>query len=115
MPAKKDSKTRSDAAKKADRAAKKEAIAERKAKAKAEAAKTKDALAPIRNRVLSLVQEYETNAPFEHARRMDKLLHDSLRAIEIGCQEAEKDLAKIAGGEGPCRPSLLRQRLNDLL
>jgi len=38
-----------------------------------------------------------------------------LRAIEIGCQEAEKDLAKIAAGESPCRPSVLRQRLNDLL
>ena len=115
MPAKKAKKTSAEAAKKAARNAKKEAITERKAKAKVEANKTKDALAPIRSRILALVQEYESDAPFEHARRMDKLLHDALRAIEVGCQEAEKDLAKINSGEGPCRPSLLRQRLNDML
>ncbi|HIG53102.1 MAG TPA: hypothetical protein EYG11_07080 [Candidatus Latescibacteria bacterium] len=115
MTPSKKAETAAEEAKKAARAAKKEAIAERKAKAKVEASKTKDALAPTRNRVLALVQEYESDAPFEHARRMDKLLHDALRAIEIGCQEAEKDLAKISAGEAPCRPSVLRQRLNDLL
>lgn len=115
MTESKKAKAAADALKKEERSAKKEAIAERKAKAKIEANKTKEAFAPLRNRVLTLVQEYENHASFEHARRMDKLLHDFLRAIEIGCQEAEKDLAKISAGEGPCRPSILRQRLNDLL
>ena len=91
------------------------AKAELKAKAKAEANKTVEALTPLRNRVQTFIQEYENCASFEHARRMDKLLHVLLRAVEIGCQEAEKDLARISGGERPCQPSVLRKRLYDLI
>ena len=95
--------------------AKREAKAEQKAKAKAEADKTKEVLTPLRNRVQALIQEYEDCASFEHARRMDKLLHSLMRAVEIGFQEAEKDLARISEGERPCQPSVLRQRLTDFL
>ena len=101
--------------KKAVDVAKKEARAEQKTKAKLEAEKTKEALEPLRIRMRELVVEYENSASFEHVRRMDKLLHSLLRSVEIGCQEAEKDLAKIAAGDSPCRPSVLRQRLSDFL
>ena len=95
--------------------AKKEAKAEQRAKAKIEAEKTTEALDPLRIRMRELVAEYENSASFEHARRMDKLLHGLLRSVEIGCQEAEKDLAQISLGERPLRPSVLRQRLSDFL
>ena len=101
--------------KKAASIAKKEARAGLKAKAKAEANKTKEAIAPLRARVQTLIQEYESTASFEHARRMDKLLHALLMVVEIGCQESEKDLARISEGERPCQPSVLRQRLYDHL
>ena len=97
------------------RAAKREARAELKAKASIEARKTKEALIPLSNRIQALIEEYERGASFEHARRMGKLLHGHLRAVEIACQEAETDLARIAGGERPCQPSALRQRLSDFL
>ncbi len=99
----------------AEAKAKRDAKAEAKAKAKVEAGKTQEMLTPLRNRVQALVREYELCASFEHARRMDKLLHSLLRAVEIGFQEADRDLARIAEGEKPCQPSLLRQRLNDFL
>ena len=99
----------------AEAVAKREAKAELKAKAGIEANKTKEALVPLRNRLQAFIQEYEACASFEHARRMDKLLHALLRAVEIGCEEAEKDLAHISKGERPCQPSVLRKRLNDLL
>jgi hypothetical protein len=101
--------------KQTEKSAKREARAELKAKAKIEANKTQEALLPLRNRMQTLIREYENGAYFEHTRRMDKLLHGLLRAIEVGCQEAEKDLARISAGEGPCQPSALRQRLTDLL
>lgn len=103
------------AKRKAAGVAKREARAELKARAKGEASKTKKALTPLRNRAQALIQEYEDGASFEHARRMDKLLHGLLRVVEIGFQESEKDLARIAEGEVPCQPSVLRQRLSDLL
>ena len=115
MTEKKDTEAEAKVKRKAAGIAKREAKAELKAKAKIEANKTKEALPPLRNRVQELIQEYESCASFEHARRMDKLLHGLLRVVEIGFQEAEKDLARISEGERPCQPSVLRQRLNDLL
>jgi hypothetical protein len=111
----KDNEAEAKAQRKAAGIAKREARAELKAKAKVEANKTKEALTPLRNRVQGLIEDYEHTATFEHARRMDKLLHGLLRAVEIGCQEAQKDLARISEGEQPCQPSVLRQRLDDLL
>ena len=102
-------------AKAEQRAAKREARAELKARATAEARKTREALVPLSNRIQVLVQEYEDCASFDHARRMSKLLHGFLRAVEIACQEAEKDLARISDGESPCQPSVVRQRLSDFL
>ena len=115
MTKSKDIEAEARAKRKAAGTAKREAKVELKAKAKVEANKTKEALTPLRNRIQVLIQEYENCASFEHARRMDKLLHGLLRAVEIGCQEAEKDLARISEGEKPCQPSVLRQRLNDFL
>jgi hypothetical protein len=115
MTEKEDKTTKASEKRRAAGIAKREARAELKAKVKAEANKTTDALAPLRNRVQTFVQEYESCASFEHARRMDKLLHVLLRAVEIGCQEAEKDLARISEGERPCQPSVLRKRLYDLI
>ena len=115
MAKSKNTKAEAKAKRKAAGTAKREAKAELKAKAKIEANKTKEMLTPLRNRVQALIQEYEDCASFEHARRMDKLLHSLLRAVEIGFQEAEKDLARISEGERPCQPSVLRQRLSDFL
>ena len=88
---------------------------EAKAKAKAKSQETKKALMPFRDRIQDFIEEHESSASFEHARRMDSLLHDLFRAVQIGCEEAEKDLARIEAGINPCRPSELRQRLSDLL
>jgi len=101
--------------KQTEKSAKREARAELKAKAKIEANKTQEAMLPLRNRMQALIREYENGAHFEHARRMDKLLHGILRAVEVGCLEAENDLARISEGEKPAQPSLLRERLSDLL
>ena len=92
-----------------------EAQKEAKAKAQARINETRKALNPLRERVLALIQEYEQSVPFEHARRMDGLLQSVTRATEIACEEASKDLHQISQGLPPCRPSVLRQRLSDLL
>jgi len=110
-----ETKTTEAAEKQAAIISKRAATAELKAKAKAEAQKTKAALTPLRNRTQTLIREYENCASIEHTRRMDKLLNSLLKTVEIGLQEAEKDLAQISKGEKPCRPSVLRQRLNDFL
>ena len=92
-----------------------DARSEAKAKAQIQRKETRKALNPLRDRVLALIQEYERIAPFEHARRMDGLLQSVTRATEIACEEANKDLQRISQGLPPCRPSVLRQRLGDLL
>ena len=90
-----------------------EAKAILKTRTQLEASKTQKALDPLRERVLTLVQEYEANASFEHARRMNRLLNNIIVASEICIQEAEKDLGRISVGENVCQPSALRQRLCD--
>jgi hypothetical protein len=92
---------------------KKEAKAQLKSRIQLEANKTKKALDPLRERVLELVQDYEANTNFEHARRMSRLLNNIIIASEICIQEAEKDLSRISVGERACQPSALRQRLCD--
>ena len=94
-----------------DREARKEA----KAKVQAQRNETQKALNPLRDRVFALIQDYERTTPFEHARRMAGLLHTVSRAAEIACEEANKDLHQISKGLRPCQPSVLRQRLGDLL
>ncbi len=91
------------------------AMREAKAKAQTQRRATQEALAPLWERVQALIEEYERTVPFEHARRMNKLLHSVVRAAEIALKEAEKDLARISKGMNPCQPSVLRQRLSDLL
>jgi len=88
---------------------------ETQAKAQKRRNETRRALIPLRERVHTLIREYEETVPFEHARRMERLLYDLLRVVNIGCEEAEKDLSRIQAGRSPCRPSLLRQRLSDLV
>ena len=88
---------------------------EAKAKVQAQRHETQKALNPLRDRVLALVQEYEQNASFEHARRMAGLLQSATKAAEIACEEANKDLHQISKGLRPCQPSVLRQRLGDIL
>jgi len=95
--------------------AKAKAKGETRAKAQDQRKETRKALIPLRERVHTLIREYEETVAFEHARRMERLLHDLLRAMDIGCEEAEKDLSRIEAGGSPCRPSLLRQRLSDLV
>ena len=97
------------------RQAKKQALAALKVRTKAEAEKTKEALLPLRNRVQALIEEYEEDTSFEHARRMQKLLQGVLVVVETSCREAEKDLAQISVGGRPCQPSEVRQHLDDLL
>ena len=63
----------------------------------------------------ALIEQYERTVPFEHARRMNRLLHSVVRAAEIALDEAEKDLNRIEKGISPKSPSQLRQRLSDLL
>jgi len=92
---------------------KREATAQLKNRIQLEANKTKKALDPLRERVLELVQDYEANTNFEHARRMNRLLNNVIIASEICIQEAEKDLSRISIGERACQPSALRQRLSD--
>ena len=99
--------------KKAAAMTKREAKTKQKNKAQLEASKTQKALDPLRERVLALVQEYEANASFEHARRMSRLLNNIIIASEICIQDAEKDLGRISVGENVCQPSALRQRLCD--
>ena len=71
------------------------AMREAKAKAQTQRRATQEALAPLRDRVRALIEAYERTVPFEHARRMNKLLHSVVRAAEIALEEAEKDLAGI--------------------
>ena len=122
-----------------------EAMREARVKAQTQRRAIKEALAPLWERVQALIEEYERTVPFEHARRMNKyertvpfeharrmnkyertvpfeharrmnkLLHSVVRAAEIALKEAEKDLARISKGMNPCQPSVLRQRLSDLL
>ncbi len=113
MDAKKEDTTTAEADKKAAGLTKREAKAKLKSRTQLEASKTQKALDPLRERVLTLVQEYETNANFEHARRMSRLLNNIIIASEICIQEAEKDLGRISVGENVCQPSALRQRLCD--
>ena len=88
---------------------------EAKAKVQAQRKETQKALNPLREHVIALIREYEETTPFEHARRMDGLLQSVVRAAEIACEEANKDLHQISQGLRPCQPSVLRQRLSDLL
>lgn len=113
MAKSKEDKTTSTDEQKAGVMTKREAKAKQKTRIQLEASKTQKALDPLRERVLTLVQEYESNASFEHARRMSRLLNNIIIASEICIQEAEKDLAKISVGENVCQPSALRQRLCD--
>ena len=94
-----------------------EIAARKEAKARVQAQKneTQKALNPLRDRVLALVQEYERTTSFEHARRMAGVLQSAATAAEIACEEANKDLHQISKGLRPCQPSVLRQRLGDLL
>ena len=91
------------------------AMREARAKAQTQRLETTKALAPLRDRMQALIEEYERTVPFEHARRMGRLLHSVVRAAEVACEEAEKDLARISKGMNPCQLSVLRQRLSDLL
>jgi len=88
---------------------------EARAKAQVHRLETQKALAPLRDRVQAFIEEYERSVPFEHARRMNRLLHSVVRAAEMALEEAEKDLSRIERGLNPCRPSPLRQRLSDLV
>ena len=88
---------------------------EAKAKVQAQKNETQKALNPLREHVLALVQEYERATSFEHARRMAGVLQSATKAAEIACEEADKDLHQISKGLRPCQPSVLRQRLGDLL
>jgi len=91
------------------------AMREARVKAQAQRRETQKALTPLRDRVQALIEEYERTVPFEHARRMNRLLHSVVRAAEMALEEAEKDLNRIEKGISPKPPYPLRQRLSDLL
>ena len=86
-----------------------------RAKAQGRRLESKKALAPLRGWVQAVIEEYERTVPFEHARRMNRLLHSVVKAAEIGLEEATKDLSQIEQAKSPHSSNHLRQRLSDLL
>jgi len=102
----------------AEKAAATEARARRReaqAQAAERAREVKKALAPAREYAQALIRQYEQIASPEHLRRMDPFLNDMCRAVEVAFEEAGKDLNRIERGLNPCQPSLLRQRLSNLV
>jgi len=102
----------------AKKAAATEARAQRR-EAQAQAAEqrreAKKAVAPAREYAQALIRQYEQIASPEHLRRMEQFLNDLCRAVEVAFEEAGKDLNRIERGLNPCQPSLLRQRLSNLV
>jgi len=88
---------------------------EAQAQAAERAREVKKVVAPVREYAQALIHQYEPIARPEHLRRMDPFLNDMCRAVEVAFEEAGKDLDRIERGLSPCRPSLLRQRLSNLV